>query len=179
MTASLTTFNMSIRELDEMMRREVNMARRDEFKAKVRELQREYDAMKREYDGIRQQRLEYDRKLHREDLLTFRNPTGSERHPLVTEEALRQQEADVLSFGHRQVDAFLATGQEALEALRNQGVRFKSLQSKVAEIAGSLGVSRGVIAQIESRQGWNRIVFWTGTTLVIIVLLWILYRANS
>jgi Golgi SNAP receptor complex protein 2 len=173
-SASLTTLGLTLRDVNDIISKEVNMERRNTGKAQYREINEEYARLKLEFDSIRAHRSEHEKKKQRQDLLTFRNP--NERQPL-TESSMMRQEATTLEYGQQKIEDFIAMGQQALESLQLQRSTFKGMERRVLDVAQRLGVSDGVIRVIQSRQGTDWFIFWGCVLFALFFLLWIIYKS--
>lgn len=166
---------MTLRDLTDVVSKEVNMERREKGKVQLKELVDELAMIKSEYDSIRAQRSALEKGKMRQDLVTFRNPNERQQQPL-TEESVHSHESTVIDYSQQKVNDFIAMGQHALDSLRLQGGQFKGFERRALDLARSLGVSDGVIRVIQRRQASDRFIFWACVMVVILFLLWIIFR---
>lgn len=164
---------MTLRDLNDVISKEVNMDKRTSAKSQYKDLNAQFVALKQEYDTLRLAKSETEKQKQRQDLLTFRNP--NERQPsLVTEESAMAHERSALEYGQQKVEDFISAGQQALQNLQLQKSIFKGTQRRALDLAQRLGVSDNIIRIIQGRNASDRYIFWGCIFGVLLLLLWII-----
>lgn len=116
---------------------------------------------------------------NREEHTKNREELFRSRHPLpptedVTERLVAQREDEVLSHTSSRLDDYISIGMATISDLRAQRGALKSTQRRLFDATASLGVSRSLMRIIGQRSSQERVIFYAGVvvTLIVIVLLW-------
>lgn len=175
-SASITTISLTLRDLNGIISKEVNMEKRNSGKEQYRQCNEKLSLLKADFDAIRAERAEAENSKKRQDLVSFRNPNERPNPPQLESNAYYRQESTVLDYSQHQVEDFIQMGQQALENLRFQRSTFKGAEKRALDLAQRLGVSDSVIRFIQRRQGSDRIIFWCCVIGALLFLLWIIHR---
>lgn len=171
--ATLTTLQKTLGDLQEFVRREISMERREQSLARLKGMQGEYARLRDGLEAFKVRRREADRQRVRDELgLTHRPPTSN--GVLTAEHYQRREELSVQYTGSR-VDEMIAMGSGALDGLRHQHGLMKGTHRRLLDGATTLGVSRSLMRIIERRTAQDRIVFYVGVAVTVLVI-YVCYR---
>ena len=164
----------TLKQVNDLIARESNMERRNMAKQEYKSLNAKFTVLKAQYDALRESKLEHERSFKRQQIVQtgFKNPNERSHHSYDN----HLKEASVLDMGRERVDDFIQMGQQALDALKVQRSTFKSLERRALDAAQRLGVSDSVMKVIKGRTAGDRLIFRVSCLIVVVLLLWILYK---
>lgn len=71
---------------------------------------------------------------------------------------------------HRQLDDLLGHGSSILSSLRDQHGTLKSARKKVLDVMNTLGLTNTVMRLIEKRGSQDKILFWVGVGITLLIM---------
>lgn len=189
-SVALTLLGQTIRDMDSLMAREMDMAKRAQHKESVKEIQALYSDMKMRHDGAKQRLVQRTQESTRQALL--RHPdnkierrSGLGQHhdspdlPQDPKDSMStQSQSAPYSFDQasNSLDQYIQMGTATLSDLQQQRNLLKGTHRRLLDFANILGLSQSVIRWIDIRNRQDQYIFYFGTILTLLVLLWLCYR---
>jgi Golgi SNAP receptor complex protein 2 len=172
LTARLSEIGCQLVELDQLVLLEPK-ARRDDFRRRVQHLKSSYFHIKASFEhGLRRMNVGV-LNAQKEKLFEGANSAN-----YSSDISLEMAESGSLSRSSLKMNEYLAVGQETLSELLSQRDRLKSIQRKVFDILGYLGVSSSLMRAVERRDYVDQIIVYGGMILItlLLVFVWLYYR---
>ena len=170
-SASLGSLERSIKDMQDLISREMDAERRQDGKQRVQKLKDDHQNLRVGLDRWRQREQQQQQQRDRDALLA--TPTSAMRDAPATimtmEDHVVRQDTSIQRSIH-QVDEYLRMGQESLGRLREQGMSLKTAQRRMLDVANTLGLSQTTIRWIERRTTEDKYVFWGGVALTLTVM---------
>lgn len=196
---TINSIQKSLLFLQDYYNREMDMEKRSTLKGHVKQIQEEFSMLKERYSQIRSK----ERINAKEQLLSQRIPStgmagsnivmngGSPQHssqPSYVVPSMTTNDHSSISSSYSnssvsssllmngfRMDGILDIGTSVLDQLKSQRSIIKGTHSKLSNFANiGIGMSNSYIRAIRRRFLQDRMIFWTGiiVTLIIVYLLW-------
>lgn len=145
---------------------------RDDYKRRVQHLKSLYEHAKSGLDKyISKKNKKATPYLDQRDQLLH----GSANPAMNPNLDIEQAEASSLSRSNRMVNDYIASGQESLAELVNQGGRLKGVERKVLDIMVYLGLSDSIMKSVNRRDAADKLIVYGGM-IFILALIFIIYK---
>lgn len=183
---SLSTLSRLLEDFENLLKSEINPQKRDRGLERLAELRKEYGTIKVEYEAVNRRREGEEIRDTRGELLgrrtgaqkinaTPENPySGSPVPTRMSREQGNIHESDKLGQVGASIDGFIEVGLVSLADLRDQSSTLKSSQRKLRDVANSMGLSRDTIRFIERRTSGDKVVFYGGCVVTLVLFFLIL-----
>lgn len=177
--AGLTALAKTLNDLEEMVKREVNMEKKTAYKDRLSTIKKETEVLKARFNEMKQAQRDRDKQqLLATTGSAYRGATPSDttssQHQQLTEALLREKESRTLDTAGTRMDEMLFLGQSTLESLRSQRGILKSTHRRLLDGLTHMGVSKNIIRVIERKSAQDKWIFWGGVclTLTVIYMCW-------
>ena len=172
LSARLDEVVIRISEVDQLVLLEPK-SRRDDSRRRVQHLKSSHFHIKSSFNHW----------LKRMDTSTFNSQKeklfyGASSSKYSDDISLEMAESGSLSRSSLKMNEYLAVGQDTLNELLSQRDRLKSIQRKVFDILGYLGVSNSLMRAVERRDYVDQFIVYGGMIIItlFLVLIWWYFR---
>jgi Golgi SNAP receptor complex protein 2 len=174
-TSELHSVSSRITYLDQLVLRE-SKAQKEEYRGRVKHLRILYDHAKSGLDKyISKKNKKSSPYLSQQEQLFQGSVDPSQARDF---DGVEREEAQSLNRTTSMVQEHIASARGSLEELVNQKDRLKTVQRKVLDIMGYLGLSDTIMKNANRREVVDKIIVYGGM-LFIIVLLFVVYKYFS
>ncbi|KAK9446708.1 uncharacterized protein V1518DRAFT_423350 [Limtongia smithiae] len=183
-SATLASLERTIDQYDGMARRELVPAKQEKAFARIRNFRTDASDARHQLEELRQQREDAVGATNRAELLGRRtHASATPDNPYGRDGGLGGGGEEIpvaaiprefVSRTGSQLDEFIERGRAVLGDLVEQRDMLKTTQRKLYSAANTLGVSTDTIKYIERRARQDRVLFWAGIVVVVVVFYLIL-----
>ncbi|KAJ1345288.1 hypothetical protein BSLG_000801 [Batrachochytrium salamandrivorans] len=159
--AGLVTLQRSIKDLEDLSRREVTAIKRETTTGRAVKLRDECSQIQGALDRFRN--IEATRQQRS-------NASGTEEQSTILMMDGLLNERAVLDGADQGLEQYLSMGRSALQELYEQRSMLKSTQKRLLDVANSLGLSTSVIRFIEQRTASDKWILYGGLSGTVLIL---------
>ncbi|KAH9245009.1 hypothetical protein BASA81_017533 [Batrachochytrium salamandrivorans] len=175
--AGLVTLQRSIKDLEDLSRREVTAIKRETTTGRAVKLRDECSQIQGALDRFRNIEATRVAAEQRQALLGTdhalqqrSNASGTEEQSTILMMDGLLNERAVLDGADQGLEQYLSMGRSALQELYEQRSMLKSTQKRLLDVANSLGLSTSVIRFIEQRTASDKWILYGGLSGTVLIL---------
>lgn len=187
---TINSIQKSLSLLEDYYNREMDMEKRSTLKTHIKQIQNEFATLKGKYNKIREkERLGAKEQLLSQRIVGVANSTNinginnghfQSSHVIppisaASSESCPPSPSSSLLMSNFRMEGILDIGSSVLDQLKNQRSMIKGTRRKLLDVTNlGIGMSNSYIRAIRRRFVQDRMIFWIGVivTMIIVYLLW-------
>lgn len=190
--ASLSLFGQSIRDMDNLCSREMNMSKKIQYKDSIKDLQSTSILLRSHFEELKKKFSQKMQDITRRSLLNSDKKQSSTNNPYGTDHSIpfvhSRENRNISSYRNsipenqrmdnaaNSIDQYIQIGASTLMDLQQQKKLLKGTRGRVLNIANVLGLSQSVIRWIDTRNRNDKYIFYIGVFITLIVLIWTIFH---
>lgn len=191
--ASLSSFGQSTRDMDSLCSREMDMTKKLQYKDSIKELQSIILSLRSHFEELKKKFSQKMQDITRRSLLNSdKKYENYPNNPYSTDHSIpfvhNRENGNISSYRNNipenqrmdnatnSIDQYIQIGTSTLMDLQQQKKLLKGTHRRVLDVANILGLSQSVIRWIDTRNRQDKYIFYIGTFITLIVLLWTIFH---